>query len=623
MVEENEERCLEIIFEDEEALELKLMRMRNLQRLVLIDTKLQRNPQLEQVGSTLTSLTLSKQSQLRDFEVGLSLPNLKELFLIKCGIEKVPDLSGCPRVRKLWLSENKIEVLEHLEDLPSLEELHVQGNYLFGLNGLKGNVYLQILDVSRNLIGNLKEVEHLRTLTLKRLVFQSDLFGACPVVDVDQYRSFVICTLPGLIELDGIEIAENHRKNAHDEFLDKQLAFSAKVEEMHERHQDALRVLELKRSRVIKEAQEMKKSLLGQFVSLQEIVKRGRQKIQTSHERERGLREKNFNSLQADLSVLKREYNTVVQNYLHEAKASHARTKAELERATFFAKLDLNEELILSEASKQDPPVAFQVLHSTSPEFKLLANLCQLPDDFNIFKAVKLGMAPSSFTSTEERSMFLEVTNSDALRRILRQSVYSNKSHLLLSPRLKELLSEEKAQENDEIKRFILCKIAFDPRFDVVEASLSSFTDDIEGIGQLSSEERPFVQLESGAYVLRATQTKRILPEFYIVLSKEQRLHFSEAMRNLKLELQQRNGRLPVQIEKRLTQMEEAIDEKVEMHNKRIAQRLHPELAAEIENNEALTVAHRQQLEAVRDEIDSFKSEQEYILQEAFPETRS
>lgn len=205
---------LEVIFTDlgDEGADVGWAELRSVQSLTLVATRLHAVPAaLGGVGGTLRSLTLAKQhlSRMSGLE---RLGNLTELSLTGNNIAKIEGLEGCPKVRRLWLSDNRIAKLEGLYHLGDLRELCVQGNAIKRLSGLEANRYLRVLDLSRNDVAKVEELERLAHLgALRELHLQSDLFGACPVVHCNDYRTFALCALKHLRELDGAPVKDADR----------------------------------------------------------------------------------------------------------------------------------------------------------------------------------------------------------------------------------------------------------------------------------------------------------------------------------------------------------------------------------------------------------------------------
>ncbi|GBG24751.1 Transcription factor MYB98 [Hondaea fermentalgiana] len=340
---------LEVIFTDTSASQ-HFEELKNVQKITLIDTRLERVPNLRCLGATLRSLTLSKQPGVRKLEHLDALPNLTELSVTRCGISKIENLERCPRLRRLWLAENRIERLENLENLTDLRELCVQGNLIRELGGLAGNMYLRVLDLSRNRVSRLKELERLSVLPqLRNLKMQSALFGACPVVYQENYRSFAICVLKTLHELDDEHVEDNDRARAEDTFLQRQLDFHDKVDELQRQHKDELRTIELARLKSVREAEDLKAQLLGQFAKLQEVVTKGREKVHAERMRQLRLRDQNFEHLKSELLKARKQHRELLEALIEEERATIEQEEKAFAQLSRRARLELHESVAMAE----------------------------------------------------------------------------------------------------------------------------------------------------------------------------------------------------------------------------------------------------------------------------------
>jgi protein phosphatase 1 regulatory subunit 7 len=102
-------------------------------------------------------------------------------------------LTGCPRLKKLWLCQNQITTIADLHNLPELEELWLQSNRISSLQGLENCRRLNHLGVAGNYISDFAEIRRLSALSeLKILNFQDIHFGRCPISDSAGYKDFVL-----------------------------------------------------------------------------------------------------------------------------------------------------------------------------------------------------------------------------------------------------------------------------------------------------------------------------------------------------------------------------------------------------------------------------------------------
>ena len=186
-----------------------------LRRLACIDNGIQRISHLEPVSLTLQILNLSDQD-ISKIE-NLNLPNLRELYLHRNYIRTVgsSSLSGCPRLKKLWLCQNQITTIDGLHGVPELQELWLQSNNITSLEGLACCPALQHLGLAGNNVSDFAEVRRLSAfVSLNILSFQDIHFGRCPVTDEDGYKEFISCHLPRVQILDGVEISKGQVDDA-------------------------------------------------------------------------------------------------------------------------------------------------------------------------------------------------------------------------------------------------------------------------------------------------------------------------------------------------------------------------------------------------------------------------
>ena len=90
-----------------------LNRCVNLRSLTLINVGLKKISNLACVGRSLERLCLPE-NELTRME-GLYLPNLRELYLQGNQICRLEGLDGCPKLQRLWLTDNRLVKIEHLQ----------------------------------------------------------------------------------------------------------------------------------------------------------------------------------------------------------------------------------------------------------------------------------------------------------------------------------------------------------------------------------------------------------------------------------------------------------------------------------------------------------------------------
>jgi hypothetical protein len=128
-------------------------------------------------------------------------------------------LVGCPRLRKLWLSQNRISRISGLEDLPELEELMLHGNELVSLRGIEAvRGSLQTLGLAGNMIADYEEMYRLSSLAkLKSLALQDVHFGFNPIALDPAYKSFCMVYMSVSMELlDGVAVTRESRAVARE-----------------------------------------------------------------------------------------------------------------------------------------------------------------------------------------------------------------------------------------------------------------------------------------------------------------------------------------------------------------------------------------------------------------------
>lgn len=139
------------------------------------------------------------------------LAPLEEIALHQENIEKIEYLQDwCPKLKILLMQNNLIARIENLNKLKHLSYLNLAINNIEIIENLERCESLQKLDLTLNFIGELTSVESLAdNYNLENLFLTGN-----PCTDYDNYRDFVIATLPQLETLDGIEIERSDRIKA-------------------------------------------------------------------------------------------------------------------------------------------------------------------------------------------------------------------------------------------------------------------------------------------------------------------------------------------------------------------------------------------------------------------------
>ncbi|KAA0160293.1 hypothetical protein FNF28_05489 [Cafeteria roenbergensis] len=231
-------RQVEIIFTQAAVVPAEAMaELPRLQSLTLIDTGLtsigsigpSSSCGLQPVSGTLMRLCVTEQKRFRT--VGsLRLPVCRDLLLNANGIESLGDLSGCPRVQRLWLWSNRLTSLAGIGGMAELKELWVQDNRLTSLHGLEGLPSLQAVNAAANPISTLADLDRLAILPeLRSLALQDAHFGACPVSAARGYRDLVVLALPRLRQLDGVAVTAHARDGAVAKMAGRSAGFAREV----------------------------------------------------------------------------------------------------------------------------------------------------------------------------------------------------------------------------------------------------------------------------------------------------------------------------------------------------------------------------------------------------------
>ncbi|XP_068233167.1 dynein axonemal assembly factor 11-like isoform X2 [Palaemon carinicauda] len=172
------------------------------------------------------------------------LSTLEEISLHQRDIEKIEHLHRwCPRLRILLLQGNLISKIENVHRLRDLEYLNLALNNIEEIEGLEKCESLTKIDFTANFITHLTSLTSLQDLPyLKELYLVGN-----PCTSYRGYRSWVICVLPGLDELDGSAITRSERLRALQELtqsdstvrVDQQIAIEKRAREKEKYAQDA------------------------------------------------------------------------------------------------------------------------------------------------------------------------------------------------------------------------------------------------------------------------------------------------------------------------------------------------------------------------------------------------
>lgn len=136
------------------------------------------------------------------------LAPLEEIALHQENIEKIEYLQDwCPKLKILLLQSNLIPKIENLNKLKNLTYLNLALNNIEVIENLERCESLEKLDMTLNFVGEIVSVESLvGNYNLQHLYLTGN-----PCTDYDNYRDFVIGTLPQLVTLDGKDIERSDR----------------------------------------------------------------------------------------------------------------------------------------------------------------------------------------------------------------------------------------------------------------------------------------------------------------------------------------------------------------------------------------------------------------------------
>ncbi|KAJ3014018.1 Leucine-rich repeat-containing protein 9 [Thoreauomyces humboldtii] len=191
-------------------------------------------------GASITSLEMCfyNTDALRGFSY---FPALTSLCVVTQDISRIEGLDGCPLLEKLWICETNIEriagltqlsklkelylIMENLHTLTQLRVLHIGNNHISSVgDALDGNMVLEDLNISGNLISSFREVLFLARLPhLTALCLSDPNFADNPICALCNYQTHVIYHLPNLRSLDTLDVTEDSRKIINATVLKKRM----------------------------------------------------------------------------------------------------------------------------------------------------------------------------------------------------------------------------------------------------------------------------------------------------------------------------------------------------------------------------------------------------------------
>ncbi|CAF1254316.1 unnamed protein product [Rotaria magnacalcarata] len=171
----------------------------------------------------INSLNFSnlRDKKIRYIENLQALTNLENLNLSNNLIEKIDGLKTLKKLKYLSLANNFINSVTNLEDLSRLENLDFNQNQIHTIPIWFGKklTALKVLNLSNNQISSFDQIARIRTLyELRELYLQGN-----PIEHSEHYRLLVISYIPNLQILDGIDINEDERKQAKEQFIQQEV----------------------------------------------------------------------------------------------------------------------------------------------------------------------------------------------------------------------------------------------------------------------------------------------------------------------------------------------------------------------------------------------------------------
>lgn len=137
--------------------------------------------------------------------------SLEEISLHQSDIEKIENIDKwCRDLKILYLQSNLIDKIENVGKLKQLEYLNLALNNVTRVESLEKCENLKKLDLTVNFIGELTSIESLRGNEFLQEMYMS----GNPCSKFENYREYVIATLPQVQRLDGIDVTNTERLEA-------------------------------------------------------------------------------------------------------------------------------------------------------------------------------------------------------------------------------------------------------------------------------------------------------------------------------------------------------------------------------------------------------------------------
>ncbi|KAG9261917.1 centriolin [Astyanax mexicanus] len=271
-------------------------------------------------------------------------------------IRYIENLDKCDRLQVLNLSYNSIEKIEKLEKLHKLRELYFSNNQIRKIEGLEHMACLQILNLSSNSIEQIplwlaKKLRSLKSLNLqnnrifslhelsklKLLKNLTELMLADnPVSELAHYRLFLIFHLRSLELLDGEQISQHEREQAHQRFYTEELE---RLEQELEKRGAEMEQLQREKTSALEELEQQEKLQKSLWEQSEE-----QQQHQEELERELDTKSKLLKQKTTELT------RACQKQYELEQELAFHKIDAKFEPLPFYPSHDLEEEPVPNES---------------------------------------------------------------------------------------------------------------------------------------------------------------------------------------------------------------------------------------------------------------------------------
>lgn len=116
----------------------------------------------------LRSISASNNENVGDISFLCHIPNIERVVMDWCSVKHIPDLGGCALLGSLHLGYNAIESGDvwSCENGRCQASLYLSHNRLTNIDFVRGNAYIDLIDVSYNRISNIDVVEYVPGLCI-------------------------------------------------------------------------------------------------------------------------------------------------------------------------------------------------------------------------------------------------------------------------------------------------------------------------------------------------------------------------------------------------------------------------------------------------------------------------